>query len=242
MHERVLNLEAHCTADIMVRNLLSVVYTYTSLFQQLYAPPSHNAMTAYGSGCRAFEHVFSQGECSACAAFALASVYGMRSCKNGGNEFPSPYRVFDCGKGDCETGMTMDNVIAGMRVGVTDLAKSPAVYGWGCPAAGGPLKISTWFPVILSPIIKREILANGPVLASISVSEEYTSYLNQTGVYGNGIGLHGTHMVVVLGWGAATYTEPEHWIIQNSWSTDWGENGRGKYAMSFFDMMYSVYQ
>ena len=98
------------------------------------------------------------------------------------------------------------------------------------------------FPVILSPIIKREILANGPVLASILVSEEYTSYINQTGVYGNGIGLDGTHMVVVFGWGAATDTEPEHWIIQNSWSTDWGDNGRGKYAMSFYDIMYSIYQ
>ena len=225
----------------MVAILLSVVYTFTSLLQQVYVPPSYNAKTDYGSGCRAFEHIFDQGGCGACGAFALASMYGMRSCKNGGNEVPSPYRIFDCGKGDCVLGMNTDNLIDSMRVGVTDLAKSPAVYGWGCPPAGGPLKISTWFPVMLSHIIKREILANGPVLASISVPEEYTSYINQTGVYGNGIGLDGTHMVVVFGWGTATDTEPEHWILQNSWSTDWGDGGRGKYTMSFFDIMYSIY-
>jgi Papain family cysteine protease len=166
-------------------------------------------------------------------------VYGMRSCKNGGNEVPSPYRIFDCGNGDCEFGMNTDNLIASMRIGVTDLAKSPAVYGWGCPSAGGPLKINTIFLVMLSPIIKREILANGPVLALIPISDEYMSY--QTGVLGDSIDFYGNHMVVVLGWGAATDTEPEHWIIQNSWSTDWGDNGRGKHAMSFFDMMYSIY-
>jgi Papain family cysteine protease len=224
----------------MVSVLLSVVYSYTSLLQRLHVPPSYNAMTDYGNGCRAFEHIFSQGDCSACGAFAVASVYGMRSCKNGGNDFPSPYRIFDCGNGDCEVGMSLYNLVVSIKNGVTDLAKSPAVYGWGCPSGGGALKISTLFPLMLAPLIKRDILANGPVLALVSGSDEYKDYM--TGVYSDGIGLSGDHLVAVLGWGAATDTEPEHWIIQNSWSTDWGEGGRGKHAMSFFDQVYSVYR
>jgi len=36
------------------------------------------------------------------------------------------------------------------------------------------------------------------------------------------------HVVVVLGWG--TVPEP-HWIVQNSWGSGWGDNGRGKIAM-----------
>ncbi len=36
------------------------------------------------------------------------------------------------------------------------------------------------------------------------------------------------HLIVVLGWGS----DPEpHWIIQNSWGSQWGDRGRGKLAM-----------
>jgi hypothetical protein len=33
------------------------------------------------------------------------------------------------------------------------------------------------------------------------------------------------HVMVVLGWGS--HPEP-HWIVQNSWGSTWGENGKGK--------------
>ena len=35
-------------------------------------------------------------------------------------------------------------------------------------------------------------------------------------------------MVVVLGWGVVP--EP-HWLIQNSWSDEWGDHGKGKISM-----------
>ena len=220
-------------------SLISFVYNYASLLQQLHLPASYNAAKEYGLGCRAFEEISNQGHCSACSAFALASAYGMRSCKTGGNDLPSAYRIFDCGKGNCDAGMDIYDLVGSMRNGITDLAQTPQVYGWGCPLSG-PLKISGLFPIMLSPLIKREILANGPVLAVVSLSGEY--YENYTtGVYDDK-SLLGNHMVVVIGWGAATDTEPEHWIIQNSWSTDWGEGGRGKFSMSFFTVMYAIYK
>jgi Papain family cysteine protease len=220
-------------------SLISFVYNYASLLQQWHLPASYNAAKEYGLGCRAFEEISNQGHCGACSAFAMASAYGMRSCKNGGNDLPSAYRIFDCGKGDCEAGMNIYELVSIMRTGVTDLAQTPQVYGLGCPSSG-PLKISNLFPILLSPLIKREILANGPVLAVVSVSEEYYKYYDYNSVYDD-TSLLANHMVVVLGWGAATDTEPEHWIIQNAWSTDWGEGGRGKHSMSFFTVMYAIY-
>ena len=213
--------------------LISLMYSYW------YLPASYNAMTEYGRGCRAFEHIFSQAECGACGAFALASVYGMRSCKNGGNDLPSPYRIFDCANSDCKLGMSITSLAASMRIGVTDLAQTPPVYGWGCPSAGGPVRIRALIPIMTTSFIKRDILANGPVLASVTASDEYMSY--STGVHADGVIFPGNHMVAVIGWGAATDTEPEHWIIQNSWSSDWGEGGRGKHVMSYFDVMFTVY-
>ncbi len=36
------------------------------------------------------------------------------------------------------------------------------------------------------------------------------------------------HAVVVLGWGSVP--DP-HWVVQNSWGSEWGKNGRGKVAV-----------
>lgn len=229
----------HNHVGMAVSSLFSIVPMYISLMRVWELPASYNALTEYGHGCRAFDHVFSQLDCGSCGAFATASMYGMRSCKHGRNDLPSPYRIFDCGSGNCSTGMSLGMLLKVLRDGVTDLAKTPAVYGWGCPASGGPMKAHTLVPLFSPSVIKREIIARGPVFASFEVSEAFWAY--KEGVYIEGEPSEGmAHAVVVIGWGAASADEPEHWIIQNSWATDWGDGGRGKMEMSWNDLMASV--
>ena len=38
----------------------------------------------------------------------------------------------------------------------------------------------------------------------------------------------GGHLVKVIGWGSDTELGLDYWLIQNSWGTDWGEEGFAK--------------
>ena len=162
----------------------------------------------------------------------------MRSCKNGLNELPSPYRIFDCGNGTCDGGMNLMTLDRVMRAGVNDLMKSPAVYGLGCLKDGSSYlhSIQSYVVVCSRHLIKREILHYGPIIASVPFSNYFADYTNDSGVYvesdpANAI----LHAIAVIGWGNATEDEPEHWLIQNSWSRNWGDGGRGKISMAFFE-------
>jgi len=50
------------------------------------------------------------------------------------------------------------------------------------------------------------------------------------GVYhrtGDGFKFQGNHVVKVIGWDSNP-DGSSYWIIENSWGSDWGENGYGK--------------
>ncbi|XP_068141640.1 cathepsin B-like [Drosophila tropicalis] len=72
--------------------------------------------------------------------------------------------------------------------------------------------------------IQKEIMANGPVQAILTVYEDFLSY--KTGVYyhlaGNKLG---PHAVRILGWGVWGKKKVPYWLVANSWGSDWGDNG-----------------
>ncbi|ETN78880.1 papain family cysteine protease [Necator americanus] len=71
-------------------------------------------------------------------------------------------------------------------------------------------------------IIKREIMTNGPVAASFEVHADFSFY--KEGIYKNKVFWPtGIHAVKIIGWGTENGTD--YWLIANSWSTYWGENG-----------------
>merc|ERR1719223_7873 len=72
-----------------------------------------------------------------------------------------------------------------------------------------------------------KILDNGPVVVGISVGESLYKY--SKGVLMN-CGLTGklenlNHAVVVVGYGVDAESNLPYWKIQNSWGSDWGEEG-----------------
>ncbi|KHJ94682.1 papain family cysteine protease [Oesophagostomum dentatum] len=68
----------------------------------------------------------------------------------------------------------------------------------------------------------REIMTNGPVVASFIVYQDFYHYEGGVYVHTAG-GLGGIQAVRIIGWGTEKGTP--YWLIANSWNTDWGENG-----------------
>jgi cathepsin B len=75
--------------------------------------------------------------------------------------------------------------------------------------------------------VKKEILKNGPVIAMIAPNTDFLTF--GSGVYQrsqDSFQLKGYHIVKVVGW--TNIKESDVWIIENTWGSDWGEDGFGK--------------
>lgn len=95
--------------------------------------------------------------------------------------------------------------------------------------------------------IKREIMTNGPVLGQLSPYTDLLTY--SSGVYqrtNDAFKYNGNHIFKVVGW----ETSPEgnsNWIVENSWGSDWGENGYARIAsggdttLDFYAISFAMY-
>jgi C1A family cysteine protease len=73
--------------------------------------------------------------------------------------------------------------------------------------------------------IKKEILKNGPVAAQMVVYTDFLTY--KDGVYHrteDAFKFNGQHAVKILGWDRQGDGN-EFWIVENSWGSDWGQDG-----------------
>ncbi|MBN2067155.1 MAG: right-handed parallel beta-helix repeat-containing protein [Candidatus Diapherotrites archaeon] len=76
-------------------------------------------------------------------------------------------------------------------------------------------------------LLKQTIMAYGPVYASMGVYEDFFHY--ESGIYSYVWGEYiGGHAVTIVGWGIEQ--DQEYWIVKNSWSSYWGEDGYFKVA------------
>jgi cathepsin B len=72
--------------------------------------------------------------------------------------------------------------------------------------------------------IKADLVANGPVTAAFTVYSDFLHY--KSGVYTHTTGQAlGGHAVEIIGYGLEASTNIEYWIVKNSWTTTWGDNG-----------------
>jgi C1A family cysteine protease len=71
--------------------------------------------------------------------------------------------------------------------------------------------------------LKHELITNGPFIVSLSVYEDFINY--SKGVYTFvGGELIGGHAMKMIGWKTNDQGKTV-WILQNQWSTEWGEKG-----------------
>jgi cathepsin B len=74
--------------------------------------------------------------------------------------------------------------------------------------------------------IQSEISINGPVATCFTIYQNFYSFFEATptGVYTSTSGSNiGGHCVLVVGWG--TQGGVDYWMVKNSWSAAWGDNG-----------------
>jgi Papain family cysteine protease len=201
------------------------------------APPSsYDASLAYG--CQAFATVYQQGPCGACMAFAVASAYAMRSCKQGHNATPSPYWIFDCASlNGCEDGSTLYHMDRVMQGGVGGIDESAPHFGLRC--VQGQHKADTYV-VIGQNSIKWDLMRNGPLTYAVWSTPAFADHKKGDIYMGDIDNPDGSyHEVVVYGWQDATGGESGSWLIINSWGSDWGDNGRGRIMYDAIDSMFA---
>jgi len=181
-----------------------------------------------------------QGNCGSCVAFAVAATIEAQYSIQTGlwwlRPTLSPQHLFACGGGSCNFGWTPDAAANHVQEnGIPDEACMPYTSGstgedaecedrckdienrsvqivsYDSPSSGGG-SMDT---------VKRALL-NGPLVTTLSVSEDFVAY-------GGGIYKHtwgsslGGHAVSIVGYDDTK----KAWLIRNSWGPEWGEDGYG---------------
>jgi cathepsin B len=201
-----------------------------------------------------------QAQCGSCWAFSGAEVLGDRFtiATNGKtNVVLSPEDMVSCDTGDmgCGGGMLDSEWKYLQETGIVSDSCFPYTAGQGqaaacqtkCVSASEPFtkyKAASTFHLTTVADIQAEVLKNGPVQAAFMVYKSFLSY--KSGIYNK----HwwqfwdqelGGHAVKIVGWGTEKGTD--YWIVANSWSTSWGEDGyfrikRGGNVCQFESMVY----
>lgn len=180
-----------------------------------------------------------QGHCGSCWAHGASEVLSDRFCiasKGQINVTFSPQQLVDCDWVDhgCQGGfLTTPFIHYGLVGANTDECYGDYVSGhtgqaskfcflanWKCQRYKADLFSIRW---LMNPAaIKKDLMENGPVNTGFMVYEDFRNY--QSGVYKQQSStLLGGHAVKIVGWGKEN--GEEYWIVQNSWSPAWGEEG-----------------
>ncbi|CAJ0594727.1 unnamed protein product [Cylicocyclus nassatus] len=72
--------------------------------------------------------------------------------------------------------------------------------------------------------IQREIMTNGPVIATMDVWSDFEFYSKGVFKHTWGTKEEKAHAVKIIGWGEEREGK-KYWLAANSWNTDWGEDG-----------------
>lgn len=85
---------------------------------------------------------------------------------------------------------------------------------------GRATTIAKWEPLDTPGEMKDWLASHGPVVASMTVYEDFQQYAGGIYAYVSGR-LRGGHCICIVGYD----DEQKYWIGKNSWSTGWGEEG-----------------
>ena len=195
-----------------------------------------------------------QMRCGSCWAFAAAESLSDRftiASKGEVDVVLSPEDLVSCDITDngCSGGMIPNAWNYLSKTGIVSDKCFPYTAGTGtapvcekkCVDDEDFKKYKAKDPVHLTSVeaIQHAIMTGGPVEAGFMVHKSFMSY--KSGVYQHQWwkvwdAILGGHAVKIVGWG--TEDGLPYWLVANSWSTDWGEDGyfkilRGKNECQF---------
>lgn len=175
-----------------------------------------------------------QGTCAAGFAFASAASLSYRLCI-GSSRYTgivlSPQYLINCGGSllTCKAGLAHDawDFLLNTGTGLNSCIPYTGIEV-ACPIAcsnGTPVTIFKSGLVntyTVATSIQNAIMANGPIVSTMTVYPDFASYTS--GIYvKTGGAPTGAQNVMILGWGLSGTTN--YWICANSFGTGWGIQG-----------------
>ncbi|KAF4736307.1 hypothetical protein FOZ63_027433, partial [Perkinsus olseni] len=182
-----------------------------------------------------------QGTCGSCWAFAtIGAIESRRKIVNGAGEKLAEQFLLDCtwneingaclgGNADL-TATTLLNTFQGFVPLDSEYGKylSAASYCKHIRSMAG-IQIDGWVQLPTGAdedIIKRALVNNGLLAISFLVTDQTTFY--RSGVINDPTckGVQNTdHAVNLVGYGTDPSSGLDYWLLRNSWSTNWGDEG-----------------
>uniref|UniRef100_A0A7S3D4W0 Peptidase C1A papain C-terminal domain-containing protein n=1 Tax=Palpitomonas bilix TaxID=652834 RepID=A0A7S3D4W0_9EUKA len=206
--------------------------------------------------------VLNQGSCGSCWAFGAAETASDRLCigTNGTYVQLAPLDLVECSRGlfdhGCHGGVPPAAFHYIHSTGLTTETCFPYLQSEGGPiptctpsqqpcstfvdtpscqsscADGSEVKrtkLSSVYSILGVKHMKKEIASNGPIEGAFLVFEDFVNY--KSGVYKYTSGsLLGGHAVKIIGYGSES--GEEYFLVQNSWTTAWGEGGYFKIGVN----------
>jgi len=201
--------------------------------------------------CKTIGTIWNQAECGSCWAFGGVAAASDRFCissKGAFNQGLSFGQVTECTSGGCEGGSASDTWSFIQSNGIVTNDCYP-YYIPTCPPAQQPclnfvntpncwtnrscVNGATWTKYYVSQYYglnsvgdaQSDMMTNGPFEACFDVYADFLNY--KSGVYQHTSGGYlGGHCVKIQGWGVENGLP--YWLVNNSWTTYWGNNGRFK--------------
>ncbi|KAI9552850.1 hypothetical protein GHT06_020733 [Daphnia sinensis] len=174
--------------------------------------------------------VKNQGSCGSCWAFTAISPLEFAQCKKSGTPVVlSEQQLVDCdtSNGDCNGGWYttawnyLKNGCAQQSLYTYTATKNTCKYTSAMSAS----KVSSYGYVTSNStaFMQAALQKYGPLAVAITVVDSLFSY--KSGVYSDPTCVNRgvNHGVVVVGYGDL-YGTP-HWIVRNSWGSNWGSSG-----------------
>lgn len=197
--------------------------------------------------------VYNQGNCSSSYAIPAASSLANRYCIEDQSEHAglqlSPQSLISCDKNNkgCKGGDLEQAFQTLMDRGtVTENCFPYKGKGISCrdKCDMKALKALTYCGIEGEDRMKKEIMANGPVVVPLPLHDDFLVY--KAGVYSpvsgssilqDGRGQDLMHAVKVIGWGVDG-ADP-YWLVENSWGQGWGEMGFARILRTVSDAEHS---
>lgn len=197
----------------------------------IFPPPPRRSDWRTNGGKNFVTPVRNQGDCGSCVAFATVAVVESRLAIQANKPSPttnlSEAHLYFCSGRTCSQGWWPEFAMDAARTRGIAAEKDFPYPGADTPCptpAPPPVAAVTGWDTPQRFIHRKQAIAfNGPVVAVLKVYEDFLQY--GSGVYRHVLGdFAGLHAVAVVGFD----DDQECWIIKNSWSSQWGENGFGR--------------
>jgi len=201
--------------------------------------------------CTVIAHIWNQAECGSCWAFGGVAAASDRFCIASNGQFNQGLsfgQVTECASGGCQGGEDQDTWDFIQNNGIVTDACYP-YYIPTCPPAQQPclnfvntpncwtnnscVNGAPWTTYTVSNVYalntvsdaQTDMATNGPFEACFDVYEDFLTY--KSGVYIHQSGSYlGGHCVKIMGWGVEGGVP--YWLVNNSWTTYWGNQGQFK--------------